>query len=396
MTLIRLPIFAALGISAAAMSLPLQAQSGDPIIIGAAIAESGFIAAYDVDPARAARIAIDEINADGGVLGRPLQLITADTRSDIPFGAVAAMEVLEAGAEFVIVTGDFDFGGAAARVANQEGVIAISPFAADPQFGVQGIGPYAFTFATASDTVGTVLAEFATEQGWSTAYALTQTNIQYDLSVSAAFQQRFIALNGEESLLGTDTFSLDDVSIAAHITRIRALPQEPGVLLLSAFSPAGPSALRQIRAAGLTMPVVSGEDMDGDYWLESVPGLSDFYFAAMGSVFGDDPREEVREFLAEFERRHGTHPSTAHTLTGYSVIQALARAIERAGTTDSDAIRAEFHRFEDEPLLVGPTSFDEETHINFARPLAIITVEDGTHRFIEMRAPEVVPSLQVR
>lgn len=398
MSLTRLPFFAAIGMGAAALSLSSQvsAQSGDPIIIGAAIAESGFIAAYDVDPSRAARIAIDEINAAGGVLGRPLQLITADTRSDIPFGAVAGMEVLEAGAEFVIVTGDFDFGGAAARVANQEGVIAISPFAADPQFGVQGIGPYAFTFATASDTVGTVLAEFATDQGWSTAYALTQTNIQYDLSVSAAFQQRFVALNGEGSLLGTDTFSMDDASIAAHITRIRALPQEPDVLMLSTFTPAGPSALRQIRAAGLTMPVLSGEDMDGAYWLESVPGLSDFYFAAMGSVFGDDPRDEVRAFLAEFESRHGTHPSTAHTLTGYSVIQAIARAAERAGTTDSDAIKAEFERFDNEALLVGPTSFDAETHINFARPLAIITVENGSHRFIEMRAPEVVPTLRAR
>ena len=398
MRLIRLPLMAAAGLGAVAMGMPSpgSAQEGDPIIIGAAIAESGFIAAYDVDPARAARIAIDEINEAGGVLGRPLQLITADTRSEIPFGAVAAMEVLEAGAEFVIVTGDFDYGGAAARVANEEGVIAISPFAADPQFGVQGIGPYAFTFATASDTVGTVLAEFATDQGWTTAYALTQTNIQYDLSVSAAFQERFVALNGEDALLGTDTFSLDDASIAAHITRIRALPQEPDMLLLSTFTPAGPSALRQIRAAGLTMPVLSGEDMDGAYWLDSVPGLSDFYFAAMGSVFGDDPREEVRDFIAEFERRHGTHPSTAHTLTGYSVIQALARAIERAGTTDSDAIREQFHSFEDEALLVGPTSFDPETHINFARPLAIITVEDGAHRFIEMRAPEAVPSLRVR
>lgn len=383
---------------AGAMALPtgqVAADDPEPIIIGAAIAQSGFIAAYDVDPSRAAQIAIDEINAAGGVLGRPLQMIFADTRSEIPHGAVAGMEVIEEGAQIVIVTGDFDYGGAAARVANAEGIVAISPFAADPKFGVQGIGPYAFTFATASDTVGTVLAEFATEQGWNTAYALTQTNIQYDLSVSAAFQERFKELNGDDALIGTDTFSMDDASIAAHITRIRQLDEEPDVLLLSTFTPAGPSALRQLRAAGLEMPILSGEDMDGDYWLDSVPNLSNFYFAAMGSIFGDDPREEVQEFLAEFERRHGSHPSTAHTLTGYSVIQAIARAIERAGSTDSDAIKAEFEKFEDEPLLVGPTSFDEQTHINFARPLAIIQVQNGEHSFVEMWTPRKIPELRV-
>jgi branched-chain amino acid transport system substrate-binding protein len=302
------------------------------------------------------------------------------------------MEVIDQDAEVVIVTGDFDFGGAAARVANSQGILAISPFAADPKFGIEGIGPYAFTFATASDTVGTVLAELATDRGWTTAYALTQTNIQYDLSVSAAFQKRFKELNGDDAVIGTDTFTMDDASIAAHVTRIRSLPEEPDVLLLSTFTPAGPSALRQLRAAGLTMPILSGEDMDGDYWLESVPNLSDFYFAAMGSIFGDDPREDVQAFLAEFERRHGTHPSTAHTLTGYSAIQAIARAMERAGTTDSDALKAEFERFTDEPLLVGPTSFDAGTHINYARPLAIIEVQDGKHRFVEMRAPGVVPN----
>lgn len=367
------------------------AQEAKPIVIGAAIAQTGFIAAYDADPAKAAEMAVKDINEAGGVLGRPLKLIYADTKSEIPQGAVAAMEVLDQGADIMIVTGDFDFGGTAARTANSQGKVAIAPFAADPKFGVEGIGPYAFSFSTASDTVGTVLAEFATAKGWKTAYALTQTTIQYDMSVSAAFQARFKEQNGDATLVGVDTFTMDDASIATHITRIKALNPQPDVLLLSTLTPSGPGALRQLRAAGLTMPILSGEDMDGDYWLESVPDLSNFYFAAMGSIFGDDPRPDVKKFIDDFTALHGNHPSTAHTLTGYSVIQAIKVAAERAGSIESDAIKAEFEKFKDEPLLVGPTSFDEKTHINFTRPMVIMQVQGGKHSVVELRTPEKIP-----
>jgi branched-chain amino acid transport system substrate-binding protein len=383
---------AMLAASASALTVSTAgAQDKEPIIIGAAIAQTGFIAAYDADPAKAAEMAVKDINEAGGVLGRPLKIIYSDTKSEIPQGAVSAMEVMDQGAEILIVTTDFDFGGTAARAANAQGKVAISTAAADPKFGVEGIGPYAFTFGTASDTVGTVLAEFAASKGWKTAYALTQTNIQYDQSVSAAFQARFKELNGENSLVGTDTFSMDDASIATHITRIKAANPQPDVLLLSTFTPAGPGALRQLRAAGLTMPILSGEDMDGDYWLESVPNLSDFYFAAMGSIFGDDPRPEVNEFIKKFTELHGNHPSTAHTLTGYSLVQAIKVAAERAGSVEPDAIKAEFEKFSNEPLLVGPTSFDAKTHINYTRPMVIMQVQNGKHSAVEMQAPEKIP-----
>ena len=54
-------------------------------------------------------------------------------------------------------------------------------------------------------------------------------------------------------------------------------------------------------------------------------------------------------------------------------------------------MKAEFEKFKDEKLLVGPTSFDEKTHINFMRPMVIMQVQDGKHSFVEMRTPEKIP-----
>lgn len=381
----------ALAATAIVLSAPARAQEGEPFIIGAAIAQTGFVTAFDQEPARAAELAVKEINEQGGVLGRPLQIIYADTKSDIAQGTVAAMELLRQDADMLIVTGDFDYGGMAARTAGSQGKIAIAPFAADPRFGPEGIGPYAFTFATATNTIGATLAEFAQKNGWQTAYTLTQTNVQYDLKVTEAFEARFEGINGPGSVVSRDTFSSDDASIAPHITRLRAMNPQPDVLLLSTHVPDGPSALRQLRAAGVDLPILSAEDMDGDYWLESVPDLSNFYYASVGSVFGDDPRPEVNDFIETFRAEYGTRPVVANVITGYSAVQALKLAAERAGSLEPDALKAELEKFDAEPLLVGETTFNETDHISFDRPSVIIGVTDGQHAVVDTVTPASVP-----
>src|SRR5688572_21594070 len=99
---------------AASMTFEARAQGDKPILIGAAVARSGWMTMYDDGPYKAVQLAIEDINARGGVLGRKLELITADTKTDPAGSARAAAEVLEKGASLVITSCDFDFGGAAA------------------------------------------------------------------------------------------------------------------------------------------------------------------------------------------------------------------------------------------------------------------------------------------
>src|SRR5258708_18476759 len=119
---------------------PVRADD-NPIVIGAAIALSGPIAPYDEGPYKAMQVAIDEVNAKGGVLGRPLKLISADTKSDIAYGATAAQDVIDKGATLVVVTCDYDYGSAAANVANSKNLIAFSTSPGDPKFGPAGNSP---------------------------------------------------------------------------------------------------------------------------------------------------------------------------------------------------------------------------------------------------------------
>src|SRR5258708_37483021 len=168
-----------------------QARAADPIIIGAAIALSGPIAPYDEGPYKAMEVAVEEINAKGGVLGRPLKIVYADTKSDISYGATAAQQVIDQGAVMVVVTCDYDYGSAAANVANSKNLIAFSTCAGDPKFGPAGIGPNAFTMATGSPRPAAPMAEVALQQGWKKAHVPRGTPTALQAPFAGTLQERW-------------------------------------------------------------------------------------------------------------------------------------------------------------------------------------------------------------
>jgi len=356
----------------------VEIAQAEDVIVGAAIAKSGVIAPYDDGPAKAMEVAIDQINAKGGLLGKQIKIIYSDTKSDIAYGATAAQDVIDKGAQMVVVTCDYDYGSAAASVADGKNLIAYSTCAGDPKFGPTGIGPNAFTMATAANGQAVALAEWAYNvKGWRSAYILLDTTIAFDATFAGAFKARWLELAGADGLIGEDTFGGEDPQIASQITRIKALPKQPDLIVLSSFPPGGSSAMRQLRAAGVNQPLLASESWDGDYWLEAVPALSDFYFVTYGSVFGNDPRPAVKEFMDKFQAKFNERPVTSHAITGYSVIEAWQRAVERAGTFDTDKVREALEAFTNEALLAGPTTYTKDTHINMQRDLLLMEVKDG-------------------
>jgi ABC-type branched-subunit amino acid transport system substrate-binding protein len=95
--------------------------------------------------------------------------------------------------------------------------------------------------------------------------------------------------------------------------------------------------------------------------------------------------------MKKFETEYGKRPSAANVITGYAAIQAIKLAAERAKSTEPDAMKAEFEKFKNEEFLVGATTFDEKTHINYNRPMLIMQVQDGKHSALNMVMPERIP-----
>jgi branched-chain amino acid transport system substrate-binding protein len=385
-------LFAAIAIKSSAFA------ADDAIVIGFAVAQSGWMNAYDGPPFKAAQMAIDDFNAKGGVLGKKFKAVTADTKSDQTEGAKAGQAVIADGANFVVVSCDYDMGAGAATVANSHKMVVISLCASDAKMGVQGIGPYAFTMSNSSLTSGASLAEWAwNKKNWRSAYLLLDTSIEYDKTICAGFKTRWEKLGGK--LLGEDTFKQEDASIASQITRVKQVASEKGkidFMMVCSYDGGAVSAIRQIRAAGIDTPLGSGDSMDGDYWAKGIPHLSEFYTGTYGSAFGDDARPAYNDFMDRIAKfQGGERLPTSFGIAGYSAIEALSLAIQRAGSIDSDKVLAELNKFKNENFAVGPTTFTPDLHINLMRPQAIIGIKDGKGHFVDLVQLPEPPPLQL-
>jgi branched-chain amino acid transport system substrate-binding protein len=105
-----------------------------------------------------------------------------------------------------------------------------------------------------------------------------------------------------------------------------------------------------------------------------VPDLSNFYVPVQGSIYGDDPNPDVTKFNATYKAATGGDPSTQYVYPGYVMIDVWAKAVERAGTTETAAVVAELEKMKDEPTLFGPRTFNSEIHHqNRARYLIVET-----------------------
>jgi branched-chain amino acid transport system substrate-binding protein len=362
--------------------------STKPITLGFAIAETGFMAPYDLPARVAAQMAIDDLAAKGG--GRPFKIVSDNMKSKPELSGNAATAVLSKGADIVVTSCDFDQGSPAAIVAQTAGKLAFSTCAASTSFGPSGIGPLAFTMATAAPVEGAATAEWAfNEKQLTSAYVLLDNTADFDKQSASGFKTRFTALGG--TISGSDTFKQGDQSIAAQITKIKQLATKPSAIYLATYMPTEASAMKQLRAAGLDMPILGDENLDGDYWKEALPDVSDVYFSTYASIYGDDPDPVVNKLVERYTTKKGKIPDNAAFITGYAMVQAIAKAVEESGgSTDGKTLGAKLETFSAEKFVL-PTTYTAEQHIAFERTLRVQQIKDGKTSFLVEANPKDVP-----
>ena len=240
-----------------------------------------------------------------------------------------------------------------------------------------------------------MLAEWAYKRKkWKTAYVLLDNTIAFTKSLCGSFATRWTELAGKDGLLGQDTFLNNDPSIAAQITRITSLSNKPDMIFFCSYAPGGPSAIRQLRAAGIAAAIVTGESLDGDYWIGSVPDLSDFYVSSYGSKYGDDPDAGVNGFFKRFEAKYGKKADVSYGLRGYSAVQAWADAANKAASLEGSKAAVVLDTFDKKPLVIGPTTYTSKLHIQTARPMAILNATNGKFSCVGRFTVESYPPLQ--
>ncbi|MGH3005396.1 MAG: ABC transporter substrate-binding protein [Gaiellaceae bacterium] len=358
-------------------------EAAGPLVIGAAVDLTNQMAPFDGPAIAAARIRVDNLNAEGGIGGREIQLEVVDTQLEPTQTASAAVDLIEGqGAEILLVTCDVDFATPAVQAAITRGVLAVSMCIGTDQMSPKRFGDegkLAFTLGNAAQDEGAAMAEYAIEQGWMRAAIAKDNVIVYFQNVVDAFKARFEEEGGE--IVVEESWTNGDGTIG-NVAGSLADADVDVIATSTAFADL-PALAEGVRSLGSETPIICSWSCDGTYW--NPPGLSNFYLVTYASVSGDDPNEEVRELIDAMTEADQA-PGTGGFLGGAATIDALAAAIEQTGSTEGEALAEAMESFQGVSTISGEISFSPELHAVSGREYRVMEIQDGELTFIELRA----------
>lgn len=360
--------------------------AGEPIKIGGLYSVTGGMSSIDAPGLNGMQLAAKEINEAGGVLGRPIEIISIDGQTDQTAVTNAVSEMINVH-EVVAIGGlnDSTFALAAGPIAQEAGIPFVTAGATLPTLPEQ-IGDYFFMTPFGDDAQAFAIADYAIDDlGATTAWMLVDQAYDFTTALASFFEQRFTERGGEIVL--EDTYQSGDTDFSAQIARLQALDSQPDVLFVSAIPNEAGITTRQIREAGLTQPIISGDGFDTPLIAE-VAGedADDVYYSTHAAL--DNPDPKVQNFVTAYEEEYGNPPENAFAALGYDMMNLIADAIERAGSAEPEAIRdalAETQNFEG---VTGTITY-EEGQRKPVKSVTIIQVQDGEYSFVTEFTPEV-------
>ena len=228
------------------MMAPGTAQT-QTLKIGLATAQTGGLAPYDAPVMEGFKMALDEINEQGGIQGKiKIKLIMKDVRSDVAQTAVAVQKLMDENVDVLITPCDAAPSFAASQIAQEANVPAFSICASSPTLPLMG-GDFMFSNFPGDNVQATISASWAIEQGFTKVYLLYSPDTLYT-TMPLYFGDVFRKLGGK--VLAQDEYKMGQQNFSSEVTKIKRLDPQPDVIMTSAYEPDFPTFIRQLRAAG--------------------------------------------------------------------------------------------------------------------------------------------------
>lgn len=330
---------AALAAVAALVCAPVaQAQTG-PIRLGALFCVTGGLASLDGPALAGAKLKVAELNAAGGVLGRKLELVILDGKSDAATIATATSQLV--GSEkvpMIIGLSDSDHVLAMGPIGQKAGIPMLAVGATSPKLPAQ-VGDHLFMASFGDNVQAAAGAEYLLGKlGAKTAYLVYDTGAEYTTLLQEYFKVAFEKGGGK--IVGTDTYKSGDTSFTAQITKIKAMKPAPAALYISAMPDEIGVIVKQLRQAGVKLPVVGGDGYDTPLLVDVGGAAADGVAFTTHSYMAPDGTATVKKFIAAYKAANKAVPENAFAALGYDAIGLAADAIKRAGSVEPAKIRA--------------------------------------------------------
>jgi branched-chain amino acid transport system substrate-binding protein len=308
-----------------------KGASGDTVTIGAVFPLSGGVAFYGTESRDGALLAIDEINAAGGLLGKKLALIAEDDEGNAE-KSVNAFTKLSTRDKVSFVLGSSTSGATVAMtsLAQQSKVVLISPSAT--ALNVTDAGDYIFRACFIDPFQGVVGADFAYDTlGSRRAAILYDAGADYNTGLAEAFRDQFKATGGQ--VVADEAYQSGDVDFNAQVTRIRAA--NPDIVYLPNYYNDVALQAVQLRSQGVNCALLGGDGWDSLIDNAGDEVLNGFWSAGFAADT-TDPRGQafVRAYQAKFNK-----PASQFAALGYDSMMLVIDGIKAANSFDPAAVK---------------------------------------------------------
>jgi branched-chain amino acid transport system substrate-binding protein len=328
------------------------AKTDETVYIALTAPITGDYAEYGNNFKRSVEMAIDQINAKGGVLGRKLAVLVGDSKGDPKESATLAQK-WTSDPRIVAQIGDFTSTCclAAQPIYDQAGMVQLSPTSSHTKFAPGSKWSFSIVGTQAGEQP--FVADYAYNLLGFRKIAVIHINNDWGVDTAKYFTESFKKLGG--TITAVEKYFDGEKDFTAILTKLRA--SNPDALFMAAMYNDGAAISNQRAKLGWNLPVVGPSSLYSEQLLK-LGGDSVNNLYTVVSFFTDDPRPEIQAYVTEFQKRYGVKPNF-HAALAYDSMMLLADAMKRAGSFDRNKVREALQATKNFPGLAGSITFTE-------------------------------------
>lgn len=322
--------------------------------------ETGELSEYGTKTLEGVLLAVEKINASGGVLGKKVEVIHYDSKSSTKEASIATAKIMKERVVAIIgsPTGEITFN--ATQLANNHHTLFLS---AGTRRRLGDSGPYIFRNTLTDDVAVKKIMEYAFKEGGYRDFALvTSMNNDYSIQLSALFKNEIIERGGnlvaDIGLWSKETANIKEAQMSLKDQVKEMTTKRPQAIIYTGEAEEGAQLMIESKRQGLKVPMIGGEDLF----------LHDFIDMGKDTVLGsilytgyspDWEDERLKGFIREYKNKHGKAPDKVVAL-GYDAFNVIAKAISDAGSTNPDKVRDTLMNMKGFTGVTGVMGFTEE------------------------------------
>ena len=354
-------------------------KADNVIRVGEVGSFTGENATFGISTHQGIELAFKEINANGGVKGKQIELIKYDNQGKDEEAATVTRRLVTQD-KVVAILGEVASRRSLvmAPIAQEAKVPMVSPSSTNPK--VTATGDYIFRVCFIDPFQGTVMAKFALEQLKIKKVAVFR-DVSNDYSVGLAdfFIETFVKNGGE--IVVDESYVEKDIDFKAQLTKIRG--KNPEAIFIPGYYGNVGLIARQARELGIKAPLLGGDGWDSPKLFEI--GGASLEGSYMSNHYSpEDQAPVVQNFIKKYQEAYGVVPDGLAAM-GYDAAKILADAMGRTETMGSDNIRAALAATKDYPGVTGKISIDDKR--NSVKPAVVLKVENGGFKYVTTVQP---------